>query len=163
MYSSSRCPVCMLSHSSCQSWQDVGVQDFLKLLADALLYWHHSCFKRGFGDNPCWIGVITDVEGAEVPKWLKHLSSSLYDKRMQFDWPFFAMQKLGKEYGRTGSWKSWLSQAHHMIKRIGAEQLQQLCMSLPHGHNIVQPFTQSFKELVFVPAVLVMVRHPLAC
>lgn len=46
-----------------------------------------------------------------------------------------------------------------MIKGIGPEQIQQLCMSLPHGQHILQPFTQPFKELVFVPAVLSEVKH----
>lgn len=46
-----------------------------------------------------------------------------------------------------------------MIKGIGPKQLQQLCMSIPHGHHIIQPFTQPFEELVFVSAVLLEVKH----
>ena len=79
---SRQCSICMLSNSSCQSWQNVGVQNFLQLLADAPLYWHHSCFKCRLGNMPSWTGVITDVKGAEVIKWLKYLSSSLEQQTM---------------------------------------------------------------------------------
>ena len=67
----------MLSNSGCQSWKDGGIQDFVKLLADALLYWHHPCFKCSFGNQPCWVGIAADVKGVEVPKRLKYLGSSL--------------------------------------------------------------------------------------
>lgn len=42
-----------------------------------------------------------------------------------------------------------------MIKRIHDKQLQQFCVSLAHGHHIIQPFAQAFKEIVFIPAVSV--------
>lgn len=100
---SRRCPVCMLSNSSCQSWQNIGVQDFLKLLADTPLYWHHSRFKCGFGNMPSWVGIITDVKGAEVIKWLKYLSSSLKRQTMLClcgPASQTATQELGKEFSK---------------------------------------------------------------
>lgn len=70
----------MLSNSGCQSWQNRGVQDFLKLLADALLYRHHPGLVCRLGNQPSRIGITTDVKGVETQKRLKHLSSSL-DRR----------------------------------------------------------------------------------
>ena len=100
---SRQCPVCMLSNSSCQSWQNVSVQDFLKLLADTPFYWHHSRFKCGFGNMPSWVGVITDVKGAEVVKWLKYLNSSLNRQTvlcLHGPGSKPAIQKLGKKFSK---------------------------------------------------------------
>ena len=160
--SSRRCSVCMLSNSSCQSWQNIGVQDFLQLLADAPLYWHHSRFKCCLGNMPCWTGVITDVQGAEVIKWLKYLSGSLEPQTMLCSIgpaSQLATQELVKESSNGNTARVGRQKLYHMIKGIGPEQLQQLCMSLPHGHHIIQPFTQPLKELVFVSAVLLEVEH----
>lgn len=67
----------MLRDSGCQSWQNGGVQNFVKLLADALLYRHHPCFECSLGNQPSWVGIATDVKGVEPLKRLKDLGSSL--------------------------------------------------------------------------------------